>query len=395
MTTFALAPYWSVLYIVCVVGIAAVWIMGLSLLVGGQKYYRRLSETGLTARDLATVPSLSVLVPACNEGRTIERAMNSLLDLDYPDLEIIAIDDRSTDDTGAILERLAAEYPRLRVRHITELPPGWLGKNHALQVAGEQARGEWLLFTDADVIFEPKTLCRAVAYAAREGLDHLVLAPKCETVGFWEKLFVSYFTLMFSFRVRPWDVAGPRKSAYVGLGSFNLVRASAYRSFGGHTALPMDVTDDMKLGKVIKRNGFRQDLLDGSDQISVRWVVGLRGVLDSLVKNAFAGFDFKLPFAIAGMAGMALLTLLPAVALLVSTGVVRIVSAMTLGVMVLGAGFVRRLTGASPVYGLAYPLACLIFIWIILRSILRAYLLDGVVWRGTLYPLGDLRKGIV
>src|SRR5581483_12015143 len=138
-----------------------------------------------------------------------------------------------------------------------------------------------------------ETMRRAVAYACRRRLDHLVLSPECETRGFWERLFVSYFGLMFSFRVRPWEVANPRKSAYVWLGVFNMVRAAAYRAFGGHRALPMDVTDDMKLGKVVKRNGFRQEILQGGDLISVRWLIGFHGIIEGLMKNAFAGFEFR------------------------------------------------------------------------------------------------------
>ncbi|HLV81762.1 MAG TPA: glycosyltransferase family 2 protein, partial [Chthonomonadaceae bacterium] len=315
--------------------------------------------------------------------------------LAYPCYEIIAVDDRSTDATGAILDRLAALDPRLRVLHIKELPPGWLGKNHALQVASDAAAGEWLLFTDADVVFAPEALRRAVAYAHTRGVDHLVLSPSCETHGFWERLMVSYFGIMFSFRVRPWAVSRPGSPAHVGLGVFNLVRAAAYRQAGGHRALRLDVTDDVKLGKVLKRSGFRQEILEGSGLLFVRWVVGLQGMIEGLSKNAFAGFDFRFWAMLRGVGSIALVSLCPVVALFLPSAPARLLGAGTLLLMVAGAAAMRRTTQAAAGYGLAYPVAGLILIYIILRSTWRAYRQNGIVWRGTLYPLEALRKGVV
>ncbi len=376
-------------------GALAVWMAGVALLVWGRRRYQRLTDVPLSAEELSDVTSVSILVPACNEGATIEPAMRSLLALDYPDLEIIAVNDRSTDDTGDILDRLALDNPRLKVRHVTGLPPGWLGKNHALQIAGEQARGEWLLFTDADVVFAPDTVRRGVAYARTRNIEHLVVSPRCETRDFWERLFVSYFGLMFCFRVRPWDIANPKSKAYVGLGAFNLVRADAYRAFGGHQALPLDVLDDTKLGKVIKRNGFRTHLLEGGDVISVRWVVGLKGVIDGLTKNAFAGFDYSLWRTAGAIAALFYTALYPILALLLPGGTTRLMGLGALCLMALGAHTMKRVTEAGGEYGLAYPLASLVLIYIILRSTWRCYRQQGILWRGTLYPLDELRRGVV
>jgi glycosyltransferase involved in cell wall biosynthesis len=389
------ARFWRILTFLLTGGTLLFWAFGILLLVLGRRLYNRLTDVRFTASELESLPMLSVLVPACNEETTIEPAMRSLLALDYPHFEIIAVNDRSTDATGAILDRLAAADPHLRVCHVTELPPGWLGKNHALQVASEEAKGEWLLFTDADVVFAPDTMRRAVAYACTRDIDHLVVSPRCETHSFWERLFVSYFGLMFSFKVRPWDVADPRKSAYVGLGAFNLVRAAAYRQFGGHRALPMEVADDMKLGKVVKTHGFRQALLEGGDKVSVRWVIGLRGIIDGLTKNAFAGFEFRLTGALGACVGLALTAIYPVVALFLTPWPTRLMAAATLLMMAWGAGVMRRVSEASAWYGLAYPLASLIFVYIILRSAWRTYRQKGILWRGTLYPLDELKKGVV
>ena len=125
----------------------------------------------------ATWPLVSMIIPARDEGEKIDAALRSVLAVDYPNLEIIAVDDRSRDETGRVMDRLAAEDPRLRVIHIETLPDGWLGKNHAMHVAAQAARGEFLLFTDGDVMFAPDALRRAVAYAEHTRIDHLCLSP--------------------------------------------------------------------------------------------------------------------------------------------------------------------------------------------------------------------------
>jgi glycosyltransferase involved in cell wall biosynthesis len=392
---FFTARFWRLLHCLLAGGTLAAWVGGIGMLVWNRKRYRSLSAVPFHPSEIVTLPSLSILVPACNEAATVERAMQSLLALDYPCLEIIAIDDRSTDETGAILDRMAARHPRLRVLHIADLPSGWLGKNHAMHVASEVAAGDWLLFTDADVVYRRDALCRAVAYAQRQSVDHLVVSPHIETRGFWERLFVSYFALMFSFRTRPWDVSNPKKSAYTGFGAFNMVRTAAYRRFGGHGALPMEVADDTKLGKIIKRNGFRTELLEGSDLMSVRWMIGFQGVLDSLTKNAFAGFDFNLVSMLGALLGIAITGLYPVVALLLPFWPARLPAAGCLLAMVWGASVIRRVSDTRACYGLAYPLASLLLIYIILRSTWRAYRQNGILWRGTLYPLKELRKGVV
>ena len=370
------------------------WFAATGTLILNRHRFRRLSRIAIQPEERSTLPMLSVLVPACNEVTTLERAMQSLLAIDYPHMEIIAVNDRSTDGTGVLLERLAADNPRLRVRHVTALPSGWLGKNHALHIAGLEARGEWLLFTDADVVYAPDALLRAVAYARRVKADHLVVSPRIETRDFWERLFASYFCLMLSLRSRIWDVADPRRSAYFGFGAFNMVRASAYRAFGGHGALAMEVADDTKLGKVVKRNGFRTELVDGSDLLSVRWVIGFRGVMQCLTKNAFAGFDFNMPRMLIGVGGLLLTAVYPLAALVLPAPYRWLAVGALLGMMS-GAGAMRRVSGADCRYGLCYPLAALMLVYIILHSTWLACTRRGIVWRGTLYPLDELKKGVV
>ena len=392
---FGTARFWRILHYLLSGGVLLVWTAAVALLVRGRRFYRKLSAVPFSPEERHGLPRLSVLVPACNEADTVERAMQSLLAIDYPNLEIIAVNDRSTDATGAILDRMAKNNTRLRVRHVRELPPGWLGKNHAMHVASEEAEGDWLLFTDADVVFAPDTLRRAVAYACQRNVDLLVVSPRCETHGFWERLFISYFSLMFSFRVRPWEVADPKSKAFVGLGAFNMIRAEGYRHFGGHCALPMEVADDMKLGKVAKQNGLHIELLEGGDLISVRWMVGLRGVVEGLTKNSFAGLEFKPWAVLLTILSLAVTALYPVAALFIPGWPAQAMAALTLVVMVWGATIMGEVAEASRWYGLAYPLASLVSIYILMRSTWRTYRQHGILWRGTLYPLDELKRGIV
>lgn len=336
-------------------------------------------------------PTLSIVVPACNEADTVEPAMRSLLRLDYPRLEILAVEDRSTDGTAAILERLAAEDPRLRLLRVTALPEGWLGKNHALHRGSELASGEWLLFTDADVHFEPDALRRALAVAVRLRVDHLVVFPQLVARGFWEHAFVSLFVTMFNLRYRTWE-ASRKRGGYAGVGAFNLIRSDVYRRLGGHRSLRMEVIDDVKLGKLVKSRGFRQAVAVASGRVRVRWAAGLRGLVHVLTKNAFAGMDYSWGRVLLSTAGLMAANLGPAAALALGSPAARGLAGGALLAMAATAACQRRLSPASPAYALAWPLTTPILLFTIYRSGFLAERQGGIVWRGTFYPLAELRR---
>lgn len=339
------------------------------------------------------LPRLSVIAPALNEQDAIEGAMRTLLANDYPNLEIIAVDDRSTDRTGPILDRLAEEDARLRVVHVRELPAGWLGKTHAVHLGSQQASGAYLLFTDADVHFDPTALRRAVRAAMEGELDHLVLLPEMILHGFWETLAVTFFSSMYLIKTRAGKVADPRSRAYVGVGAFNLVRAEAYRRAGGHASLRMEVIDDLQLGQRMKRSGGRAACGLGGGLIRVRWAAGLGGIIRGLEKNAFAGMEFRFACVLTGVPTILLLTTWPVIGLCIGPWGARMLCAAALACMVWKARMASPAPGISPLYGLGFPVASFLFAYAIVRSMLRTYRQGGVVWRGTFYPLGELRKG--
>lgn len=351
------------------------------------------------------LPRLAVIVPALDEAESVEAAMRSLLACGYPKMEVVAVDDRSSDRTGEILDRLALEDPRLRVVHVSSLPAGWLGKTHALHLGsleaersragdGEPNSGppDFLLFTDADVHFAPRALQRALAHAQRNGLDFLTLYPDVDLRGFWETACVLFFGFMFVFKFRPWRLANPKSRAYVGIGAFNLVRTGAYRRMGGHESLKLEVADDVKLGKRMREAGGKLECGLSDGLVRVRWVTGVRGLVHGLTKNMFAGFDYRPVWALAGTAGVFLLGVWPVFGVFFGETLARLASAASLALMVAAVAVYRSSARVSPLYGLAFPGAALIVIWIILRSMYFTYRQGGVVWRGTLYPLAELRK---
>ena len=346
-------------------------------------------------REPSGAPLVSLVVAARDEARGIEAAARSLLAQQYPALEIIAVDDRSGDDTGAILDRLAAADARLRIVHVRELPPGWLGKNYALSVGAAAARGEWLLFADADIVMHPDTLSRAVGYAERGGLDQLAVMPDLVMPGLMLMSFATAFLCWGTVVLRPWRVRDPRTRSSVGIGAFNLVRRSTYQRVGGHAPIRLRPDDDLKLGKLLKQSGASCDFLLGRRMLSVEWYRSVPELIDGLMKNSFAVVEYHalpmligaLPYLVAGLGPLAVLALgdwtaraIAALAILVQ-----------LGVMLRGA----RELGAPRRVALLYPAVGVLFAWITLRALVVNLWQRGIVWRGTFYPLSELRKNRV
>jgi len=224
------------------------------------------------ARDGVVLPRLSIVVPARDEATAIASAVGSLLAQDYPDLDVVAVDDRSRDGTGDVLRELAARDPRLSVLRVDRLPAGWLGKTHALWRGAERASGsEWLLFTDADVVHKQGALRRAVAYAVSEGLDHLTLTPKLAARGLLLEAFVAFFGYAFVTLWGAYLANDPKSRRGVGIGAFNLVRREAYEAIGTIRALSLRPDDDIRLGRRLRAFGFLQRVLNGREVLSVNW----------------------------------------------------------------------------------------------------------------------------
>jgi hypothetical protein len=310
-------------------------------------------------------PFISIIFAARDEAEKLPAAIETLLAQDYPRFEVVAVNDRSSDRTPAL-------------------------------VAGfQKSRGDWLVFTDADVHFAPDVLRRAVALALERGWDHLTLLTAVEMRGFWETVAISYFGLGFVFGNEPWLVSNPRSARYVGVGAFQLVRRAAYEKSGGHARLRMDVIEDMKLGKLMKMAGIQSGLAVAQDLVRVRWHSGVQNVIRGVTKNMFAAVHYNPFFAAGAMALSLTMSLLPFFGLAFASGWARVFAGIAAAAAVIVHGAMIWSTDASPLYGLTHPLGSLLFCWMIGRSAIATLWRGGVVWRDTFYPLEELRKGMV
>jgi len=342
-------------------------------------------------------PRVSIIVPARNEQEHIADSLVRLLQLDYGNYEVIVVNDRSSDRTRERIAEVAARgeaQGRLKVIHLTELPSGWLGKVHAMWMAAKEASGEWLLFTDADVLFRADSLGRALFYARSEQADHLVLFPRMIMRSPSERIMVAFFQTLFVFGHRPWKVADPQAKDHMGVGAFNLIRRPVYEALGTFERLRLVVLDDMKLGKLVKDEGFRQRNVFGHDLISLRWVKGVLGMVNNLTKNSFALMSFQWPRALGSALVLAYLNLLPFLGIWLAEGWARLPYAVALvSLFAIYVGMASR-SDVPAYYFFLHAVGAAVFVYIMLSSMLLTLVRGGVVWRETFYPLEELKRGV-
>ena len=334
-------------------------------------------------------PFVSVIVPARDEERSIERTVRSLLAQTWESMELIVVNDRSTDSTGRILA--AIDDSRLRVINGEEPPPGWLGKPHALHQGALQARGEILLFVDADIQYEPDAVAAAVDHLRRSKARMITLLPHLEMHGFWENVAMPQLTLT-AFTFLPTWLSNlttyPRLG--IGGGTGNLVWRDSYERAGGHAALKDAVIDDVGLARLLRRSGLRTEVVRSSTQVSVRMYHGLREIVDGFTKNTFAVFGRNyLVASVLTILGL-MVNVWPYIAAL--TG--DVIAIATVGVITL----TRLILFAALRYSLlaalfAHPLCMLVWTWIIVRSMWITGVRKRLMWRGRTYDASRTRFG--
>jgi GT2 family glycosyltransferase len=355
----------------------------------------RPAETAHNAANPERVPRVSILFSALDEAEKLPAALATFLALDYPDYEVIAVDDRSDDSTGNILDATARANPRLKVVHVTSLPAGWLGKPYGLQTAFEHSSGEWLVLTDADVRFEPDVLRTTIALAEDRHWDHLTLLCHAEMFTPGEKIAMTFLALAFLMGLRPWRASDPKSSAYVGVGAFQLIRRSAYEKMGTHRRLAMEVVDDVKVGKLVKEAGLRSGVARAGRAVRVHWHAGVGNIIRGTTKNFYAAMGFRLWAACLQVTGMLLMFVLPWVALPFVDGWPRIFTLTAIVLPLLAQAGAALEFGESPFYALTQPLGALIFVWMVTRSTFVTLRQGGIFWRGTFYAIEELRRGLV
>jgi hypothetical protein len=373
-------------------GTAALFAVGACAALWQLRWLRRLPPLdSLTPKNTEASQGkffCSVIVAARDEEVRIEQTVRRLLAQRGAELELIFVDDRSTDRTGEILEQLAKEDSRLRVVRINALPEGWLGKCHACHVGASSAKGEWMLFTDADCWSKPDVLLRAIRAAELERADHVTLTPGRSTPS----LGVRASALLFHLICVNWisGVNRDRPKSHLGIGAFNLVRAPAYRQCGGYEALRLTVIDDLKLGLLLRRAGKRTRAFLGADDVEAHWGTNAFSTIKLMEKNYFAALEFSLPLALGVGAFLTLLMGSVVIGAMsgTSAGLVAALSPFCLGVP---AAILAHRIGWSWLLALGAPFVLPVFVCALLNSTLKTVWRGGISWRHTFYSLETLR----
>lgn len=348
--------------------------------------------------DVAAAPPVdgipvSIIIPARNESATIATVVTSLLASEYGTFELIVVDDRSTDDTAAQVEALAATDIRLHLVRGEELPDGWLGKPWACHQGARAATGHYLLFTDADTEHAPPLLAHAIGAMERDRPDLLTLITQQECLSFWERIVMPQIWVPLGFRYPPSRVnTATKPHQLVANGQFILVRRDAYDTIGGHAAVRGEVVEDLALAQTLLRAGLRLQLMFGHSLISTRMYRSLGEMIEGWSKNLYLGARQSAgnrPLLRALAPWSLLLALLfwlvPVVTLAI--GVAPGASAVAIGVSLLFWATISFGMQIPPWYAVGYPLGTLMAIGITLRSILRGA--KRVEWRGRTYRVGE------
>lgn len=370
------------------------WLISIALTLYGLARRRPLLPTNELRRSASDAPLVSVLVPARNEqDRVLADCIRSILAQDYGRFEVIAVNDRSTDATGATLESMAESDDRLRFIEGEEPPAGWLGKPYAMQQALKHARGEWILATDADMIFEPTALRTTMDHTLASGGDALTLIPHFEVGSFWERVMIptwAWVLLMFTVFYR---IGNPKTQGAVGIGGFFLMRRTVLDRVGGYEALKDEVLEDVRLAEMIKRSGARLLTEHAPGLLSTRMYRNFGEMWECSTKNWFAGMKFSLSFALAGVLSMYLMCVVPPLIALgsaigIATGVnaklwlVFILALLSWLLQVVVLALASRSSKVSPAYALTAPLGLGLLYAMLFDSSIRITSGKGVTWKG-------------
>lgn len=364
--------------------IALLW---LGALVQTLRSVARVPRLEMIEFELETWPSLSVISPACDEAAGLEPALRATLASDYPSLELVAVDDRSTDGTGAIIDRLAVEDARVVPVHVTALPEGWLGKVHALEQGRRAARGDWLLFADADTELAPGALRRAIHHAVRGELDLLTAYPEVTSRSRLAGSVFAAAPILAQLSMPTWKVNVPESEAYAGLGAFILVRRAFLDTTPGLEWLRLDVADDMALGLLVKSHGGRLGVVNGRGLVQIEFYASGAEMMRRMQKNFWAIMArFSVARGVGQAAFLLALGLAPLLALAPSASpLARSLAGLGLAELVLAAGLFNRWVGRPVVEALLAPLGLLFTAFMVLRAVGIGARIGGVEWRGVRY----------
>ncbi|MEO6637587.1 MAG: glycosyltransferase family 2 protein [Ginsengibacter sp.] len=359
------------------------------LVVNGRKI-NYLSSIKTFIMDLS--PSVVIIVPVRNEEYALREALTSVCSIDYPNYTVLVVNDRSTDKTGKILSELRAQYNHLSVINIDTLPAGWLGKNHALYIGSKSSDEEYLLFTDADVVYHKDVLNKALTYCLKNDLDHLTILPGIISPSSKLSSVIMTFVIMLTALQRPWAAKRKNSKASMGVGAFNLVKREMYNLAGTHQAIAMWPDDDLQLAASIKAAGGNADVLYGKPEIEVEWYNSVKEFINGLMKNIFSGFKYNVFLAAGGAVGTFVFFVLPMPLVLIfgnNTARILVICMFACQLILYG-----NLPGSNGKwwYGCMSIYAGIIMIYIIIKATVTNLYQGGIYWRDTFYSLEELRR---
>ncbi len=359
------------------------------LVINGRKI-NYLSSIETFADDPA--PSVVVVIAVRNEEYALKEALTSVCNLNYGNYKVLVINDRSTDNTGEILSELQAEYEKLSVINVDTLPSGWLGKNHALYTGATSSDEEYLLFTDADVIYHKDVLNKAMHYCLKNQLDHLTILPGLISPSSRLSSVIMTFVIMLTAVQRPWAAKRKNSKASMGVGAFNLVKREVYERAGTHKAIAMRPDDDLRLAASIKAAGSKADVLYGKDEIEVEWYASVKEFINGLMKNIFSGFKYNVFLAAGGAWGTLLFFVLPIpLVLLFGNNIAKV---LVICMFIFQLILYGNMPGSNGKwwYGTLSIYAGIIMIYIIIKATITNLYQGGIYWRDTFYSLEELKR---
>jgi GT2 family glycosyltransferase len=366
------------------------WCLQLALALRIRASVPPLSSVTAPPRD--AWPTVSMVVPARDEGLHVEEALRSKLACGYPSLQIVAVDDRSRDNTGAIFDRIAASDPRVTAVHLRELPAGWLGKLHAMAQGAERATGEWVLFSDADVHIEPGALEKIVAWAEAERVDLVAVFPQMRPTTPAIDAALSCLLRVLAIAGRTWTANRDGEGVGGGVGAFNLIRRSTLERIDALRLLRMEVIDDVALGALAKQSGARCRFLAGRGSVHLEFMDTLSALGRSADKGGGAlGFSWWRPLVFAALP-LTLDLVLPAAAV-ASGGAAAAIGAATFAVATLTHYLITDHFDGPRRGAALWPLGAVLTSAFTLRAGLRAWRRQGIAWRDTFYPRDALEGG--
>ncbi len=354
---------------------------------------------------LAVGPLVSLIVPARNEENNIRRCVESLLAQDYPALQVLVLDDRSTDLTPVILAELAAHDSRLVILAGRELPSGWAGKPHALYQASKFARGEWLLFVDADTFLHPNAVSACLASAQKTGADLYTVMTEQLTGSFWERVVMPLVMTALSVGFSPRKVNDPSTRDAIANGQFILIKRSVYDAIGGHERLKNQIVEDKAISEQVKWNGYRLIVADGRGIAQTRMYTDLPSMWEGWTKNIYLGLSDRPAMLLLGAFG-AFLALMAALVLPIwpllgwfwylNGGGWMALSVIMEALIVWGILFYFRMRvnvqmGIPRRYVLTTPLGAGIFAAMMFTSAWKVLSGQGVSWKGRTYDPKTVR----